>query len=284
MKYALDALDDKQLARPDRLILISPMIGITSFARFAGIAALPALLPAFAKAAWLGILPEFNPFKYNSFPVNGARQSYRLTAALQNQMTRAGRDGLLDRLPPVLTFQSVVDFTVSTRAIISRLYAQLPANGSELVLFDINRAAALGVLLRSASETVLSRILAPPPRKFRTVIITNASADTYKVVEKVTEAGAVSEQTSELALAFPTGIFSLSHVALPFPMTDALYGMEPDKSEDYGVNLGAISPRGERGVLIVNLDALLRVSSNPFFPYVLERIDQVIAAPVRASR
>ena len=140
-----------------------------------------------------------------------------------------------------------------------------------------------GPLLRSASETVLSRILAPPPRKFRTVIITNASADTYKVVEQVTEAGATSEQTSELALAFPPGIFSLSHVALPFPMSDALYGMEPDKSEDFGVNLGAISPRGERGVLIVNLDALLRVSSNPFFPYVLERIDQAIAAPVRAS-
>jgi hypothetical protein len=189
----------------------------------------------------------------------------------------------LDRLPPVLTFQSVVDFTVSTRAIISGLYAHLPANGSELVLFDINRGATLGPLLRSASETVLSRILAPPPRKFRTVIITNASADTYKVVEKVTEAGATSEQTSELALAFPPGIFSLSHVALPFPMSDSLYGMEPDKSEDFGVNLGAISPRGERGVLIVNLDALLRVSSNPFFPYVLERIDQAIAAPVRAS-
>jgi alpha-beta hydrolase superfamily lysophospholipase len=283
MKYALDALDDKRLARPDRLILISPMIGITSFARFAGIAALPALLPAFAKAAWLGILPEFNPFKYNSFPVNGARQSYRLTAALQDRIARAARGGLLDRLPPVLTFQSVVDFTVSTRAIISGLYSLLPANGSELVLFDINRGATLGPLLRSASETVLSRILAPPPRKFRTVIITNASSDTYKVVEKVTEAGAVSEQTSELALAFPPGIFSLSHVALPFPMSDSLYGMEPDKSEDFGVNLGAISPRGERGVLIVNLDALLRVSSNPFFPYVLGRIDQAIAAPVRAS-
>ena len=99
----------------------------------------------------------------------------------------------------------------------------------------------------------------------------------------LTEAGAVSEQTRELALAFPSGIFSLSHVALPFPMSDALYGMEPDKSEDFGVNLGAISPRGERGVLIVNLDALLRVSSNPFFPYVLDRIDQAIAAPVRAS-
>jgi alpha-beta hydrolase superfamily lysophospholipase len=51
-------------------VLISPMIGITVFARFVGFAALPAILPAFAKAAWLGIVPEFNPFKYNSFPVN----------------------------------------------------------------------------------------------------------------------------------------------------------------------------------------------------------------------
>jgi hypothetical protein len=48
---------------------------LTRFARFAGLAALPSILPAFAKSAWLAILPEFNPFKYNSFPVNVARQS-----------------------------------------------------------------------------------------------------------------------------------------------------------------------------------------------------------------
>ena len=76
------------LAQADRLILVSPMIGITSFARFAGLAALPAMFPAFAKAAWLGILPEFNPFKYNSFPVNGAGQSHRLTVALQDRLAR----------------------------------------------------------------------------------------------------------------------------------------------------------------------------------------------------
>jgi len=181
----------------------------------------------------------------------------------------------------------VVDFTVSTRAIISALYAHLPANGSELVLFDINRASTVGPLLRTASETVLSRILSNPPRKFRTTIITNAGPDKNEVVEQVTEAGAVSEQSRELALAFPPGIFSLSHVALPFPMTDALYGLEPDKTEKFGVNLGSIAPRGERGVLIVNLDALLRVSSNPFFPYVLGRIEEGIAegaTPARAPR
>ena len=273
VKYALDAIDDERLARPDRLILISPMIGITAFARFVGIAALPAMFPAFAKAAWLGIVPEFNPFKYNSFPVNGARQSHRLTAALQDRLVRANREGGLDRLPPILTFQSVVDFTVSTRAVISGLYALLPANGSELVLFDLNRAAKLSPLLRSAAETTLSRILADPPRNFRTAIITNAGPDTYEVVERVIEAGAVSEQVRPLGMAFPTGLFSLSHVALPFPMNDSLYGMQPDNNDEFGINLGAIAPRGERGVLILNLDALLRASSNPFHPYLLERIE-----------
>ncbi len=42
LKYALDALGDDRLQRADRLVLISPMIGITGFARFAGLASLPA--------------------------------------------------------------------------------------------------------------------------------------------------------------------------------------------------------------------------------------------------
>jgi alpha-beta hydrolase superfamily lysophospholipase len=46
MKYALDALGDKALTRPDRIVLISPMIGITAFARFAGFFGWPAVFPA----------------------------------------------------------------------------------------------------------------------------------------------------------------------------------------------------------------------------------------------
>jgi alpha-beta hydrolase superfamily lysophospholipase len=283
LKYALDAIDDPHLAQADRLILISPMIGITAFARFAGLAALPAVFPAFAKAAWLGILPEFNPFKYNSFPVNGARQSHRLTATLQDRLAAAARDGRMQHMPPILTFQSVVDFTVSTRAVISSLYALLPPNGSELVLFDLNRAAKISSgLLRNASETVLTRILPDPPRNYRTTIIANVADDRQDVAERVTEAAATSQWTRELGLAFPPGLFSLSHVALPFPMNDALYGLEPDEQENFGVNLGAIAPRGERGVLIVDLDALVRVSSNPFFPYMAERLEQGMARSLRA--
>ncbi|WP_408380566.1 alpha/beta hydrolase [Paraburkholderia caledonica] len=120
MKYALDSVEDSSLVRPARVILVSPMIGVTRYARFAGLAALPALLPPFEKAAWLGIVPEFNPFKYNSFPVNAARQSHRLTIELQQQIARLARGRSLGGLPPVLTFQSVLDFTVSTSAIVDR--------------------------------------------------------------------------------------------------------------------------------------------------------------------
>jgi alpha-beta hydrolase superfamily lysophospholipase len=276
MKYVLDAIGDDKLTRPDRIVLISPMIGITAFARFAGLLGLPAVLPAFAKAAWLSVLPEFNPFKYNSFPVNAARQSSLLARSLQAQLARYERDGRLAGLPPILTFQSVVDFTVSTRAIVSSLYAHLPANGSELVLFDLNRSAKLGLLLRPSADTVLDDLLPAPPRRFKSTIVTNTGPDSGEVEARVVEAGAVTAQSRALGLFYPRDVFSLSHVAVPFPPSDGLYGSQPDPAEQFGVNLGAMASQGERGILIVSLDFLSRTASNPFFPFMLERIEDGI--------
>jgi hypothetical protein len=191
-------------------------------------------------------------------------------------------------LPPVLTFQSVVDFTVSTQAIVDALYVHLPENGSELVLFDLNRSAKFGPLLRASNDNVLARLLPAPPRRYRTTIITNASPDTREVVAQVTPAGGTTVQARPLGLEFPLEVFSLSHLALPFPLTDSLYGLQPDSSdEDFGVQLGALSTRGERGILIVSLDSLFRMSSNPFFPYLRERVDEGIGGgvntPMRAA-
>lgn len=276
LKYVLDTIENPALAPPDQIILISPMVGITAFARFAGLAGAPAILPAFAKTAWLSNLPEFNPFKYNSFPVNGARQSYRLTQVLQQQILRHARNDQLLKLPPILTFQSVMDYTVSARAVVSGLYVHLPANGSELVLFDVNRSAKLGLLLRPASETMLPRILPAPPRRFRTTVITNIFPHSSEVLERVMDVGSDSERERALGLHYPDDAFSLSHVALPFPPSDGLYGYDPDLVENFGVRLGAIAARGESGALIVDLDALLRMSSNPFFPYMIGRIEECI--------
>ena len=85
--------------------------------------------------------------------------------------------------------------------------------------------------------------------------------------------------TSRPDLSYPPGVFSLSHLAIPFLLSDPLYGLEPDTTEDYGANLGAMATRGERGTLIVSIDSLARMSSNPFFPYLLTRVEEGIDRP-----
>ncbi|KNE26458.1 alpha/beta hydrolase [Achromobacter spanius] len=273
---AMEAIDDPSLARPDRLILISPMIGITQFARFAGLAGLPAILPAFAKAAWLNIVPEFNPFKYNSFPVNAARQSYELTNVLQENIALRQRQGTLAALPPILTFHSVLDFTVSTRALVNALYARLPPNGSDLVLFDLNRATKLGPLFRRGVDWSLARSLPGEPCNYRLTIVTNASAESSDMVERISERCETRVTELPIGMRYPRDIYSLSHVALPFPTDDSLYGQHPDNIEEYGISLGALSIRGEVGALIGGMDSLARLTSNPFYAYLIHRVDEVI--------
>ncbi|VUC78195.1 membrane protein [Raoultella terrigena] len=276
LKYALDELDDNALPEPQQIVLLSPMIGVTAFARFAGLTGLPAVFPAFARAAWLNVVPEFNPYKYNSFPVKAARQSWLLTQALQEQIVQASRSQRLAALPPVLTFQSVMDSTVSTRAVVDSLYRYLPQNGSELVIFDINQAANLRALFRPALYSAVSALLPPAPRQYSTTVITNASPTTYETVARTTPAGEKAERVTPLNLAWPQDMYSLSHVAVPFPLNDSLYGREPTEKNLYGISIGTISLRGETSSLSVGLDTLMRVTSNPFFPFMMARIDQRI--------
>jgi alpha-beta hydrolase superfamily lysophospholipase len=276
MKYTLDALDAPSLRKPQQVILLSPMIGVTAFARFAGFAGLPALLPAFAKAAWLNISPEYNPYKYNSFPVNAARQSWLLTKALQEQIGREARENRLENLPPVLAFQSVMDSTVSTRAVVTGLFDQLPANGSELVVFDINQAASFRPLFKPSSWTATSALLPVAQRRYGVTIITNADAHSFSTVAKITPAGSTRETVVPLAQAWPQDVYSLSHVAVPFPPDDDLYGREPGVKNRYGISLGTIALWGETSVLSVGKEALMRVTSNPFYGYMQERINSRI--------
>ena len=271
LKHALDAIEDARLPQADRLVLLSPMVGVTAFARFAGLAGLPAFLPRFARAAWLDVLPEFNPFKFNSFPVNAARQTHRLPAALQAQLDRLARDGRLATLPPVLTFQSVVDATVSTPAVLSRLYALLPDNGSELVLFDINRSVKFGPLFAAGADGALDRMLPAAARRHAVTVVGN-DGDSLAAVARRIPAGGTQAEIRPLGVEWPRAIYSLSHVALPFPAGDGLYGGEPDPADALGVALGAIAVRGERGVLVMDANHFARITWNPFFPYLLERV------------
>lgn len=279
LDYSLDALDDPELAPATRLVLISPMIGVREYARYADVAGWPAMLPPLARTAWSDVLPEFNPFKYNSFTLNAARQAYLLSSRVQQRMNAQENAKRLNELPPILCFQSVVDDTVDATAVISALFAKLPENDSEVVLFDVNRAVHFGPLLSVSADTTLKRMWPAGSQRYRTIIIGNPSGTADGVIAQVIEPGDMQADTQPLPLRYPASIFSLSHIALPFPETDSLYGSTPDSSENYGVHLGALALRGERGVLVVNTNMLTRVSFNPFFPYMLQKIDQYIDTP-----
>jgi alpha-beta hydrolase superfamily lysophospholipase len=273
LEYALETLDDPTLAKPDQLVLISPMVGITSFARFAGVLGWPAVFPGFAKAAWLDTPPEYNPFKYNSFPVNAARQSSQLVDAVRDDLLERAEENDLARFPRVLAFQSALDSTVFTTALVDNLFVLLPQNGSELVLFDRNRNADAGPLVRPDVDAMIEMLSRPVNRPYAFTVIGVSAEGSYA---RTLEAGATKFADVLLPQVYPADMVSLSHVALPFPMNDGLYGTEPDAGEDFGVRLGTVAVRGERGALVVSADTLMRASCNPFFDYLLGRVDATL--------
>ena len=224
LKHALDELEQGHALRNTRLVLISPMIGVPSFAWLARVISFLGPIPYFEKARWLDVFPEYNPFRYNSFPANAGLQSWRISTDVQAQVLRLGSAGRLKDLPPVLAFQSLVDSTVSTAAVVHALFDQLDANGSELVLFDINRLSGLEPFIDPAAATILSRLTDLSARRYGRALVTNAGQASLDVVERSIRADRTDIVTRPLGLAWPPDMFSLSHVALPFPPDDDVYG------------------------------------------------------------
>ena len=259
---------------PDRVILISPMIGVSPMARFAR--AISALGPVVPKARWLDVFPEYNPYKYVSFPANAGAQTSRVTGALFEQLTRLAAAGKLDRMPRVLAFQSAVDTTVSTPAVVYDFFDRLgEGRGHQLVLFDLNRQARIDAFTKPG--VLLPRIEAAARRGYEVTLVTNTDEDTAEVSAISRAAGSDSMVRQPIGLSWPAGMFSLSHIALPFPEDDPVYGGSGDAAERGGVSLGRLTPRGEKDVLIVPIEALMRVSWNPFFTYLLDQIDRAVA-------
>jgi len=271
VKHQLDALEDPTLPRADRIVLLSPMIGISPAAALSRVLDSLSFIPYFGKSAWTDVQPEFNPFKYSSFPLNGAVQTHALTAAIADGIMRLKASGRLAGMPPILAFQSVLDATVSTAAVVDTLFNHLPANGSELVLFDLNRLAALSTVFKPGDRAFLGTLFGREPRTYRLVVITNANTDSHDVVQRSVAPGSRDIAEEPTGLKYPPWVFSLSHIAVPFPIDDPVYGLEPDESESYGIRLGTLAPHGERSALLVSLEQLARIGSNPFYPYLEKR-------------
>jgi len=271
VNYALSVLKDSTLPPVAGLVLISPSIGVTPVAALAKWQERLGRLLGLNKLAWNSILPEYDPFKYNSFAVNAGNQVYRITNEIQSRIEAIGIAGKLNRFPPILAFQSVVDATVSAKAVVDRLFKKLPINEHELVLFDINRVSEVEQVLIKNPKSDIEAMFHDANLPFTLSLVTNASEKSFDIVVRQKQPGNSKINRISLGLKWPRGLYSLSHIALPFPMNDPLYGkLTPD--DGTVIHLGNTDLRGERGVLQIPADDMLRLRWNPFYPYMEKRM------------
>jgi alpha-beta hydrolase superfamily lysophospholipase len=273
VEYTLSSLDDDSLPRPSGVILLSPEIGISGIAALAVWQGRLGHLLGLEKLAWNDLLPEYDPYKYGSFAVNAGDLAHRITVQIQKQLDRLQGNSKLESLPPILAFQSGVDATVTASALVANLFDRIPPANHELVLFDINRRAQIDIWLKQDPRTVFDPLLKKGARSFNLTVVENENAGSNRVVARTTARGEDAPSTVTSLNEWPEGIYSLSHVALPFPPDDPVYG-GPMAGESPGIQLGNLAPRGERGVLYVTGTDILRLRWNPFFDYVEERVLQ----------
>ena len=275
VNYSLDALKDHDLRVPDSLVLISPAIGVSSVAALAVWQSRLAMIPGLEKLAWNSIGPEYDPYKYTSFAVNAGDLMYRLTLVIDEKFAQLGSQAT--RFPRILAFLSMVDATVSTGAVVTHLLDRVNNPGNELVLFDLNRSKKLEPFIGKDPTDDFRSLLSRHENRYSLSLVTNESPETDHVVWRRWPIASSRATTVPTGLRWPDHVYSLSHVALPFPPTDDLYGVRPETRD--GLHIGLLDSRGEKGVLNVPAGDMLRLRYNPFYDLMQQRIDEFLTEP-----
>ncbi|HQR69667.1 MAG TPA: alpha/beta fold hydrolase [Burkholderiaceae bacterium] len=284
LQYALDGLEDATLRRPDRVLLISPAIELTRVAALASIIDIASVvpIPLLEKVRWQEIAAEYDPYKFNSFPVNASRQVNRATKTLQRALERARKSGAIARMPAVTAWQSVVDSTVGSTGTVDVLFSALSGPQHRLVLFDVNRGESFASVQRPAARALIERV-AGGPRGYTLDIVTNSDRERERVVlHRLLPDG--TRTPIETDLTWPRDLVSLGHVALPFPPDDPVYGFRPGSGRDGIPSIGSWLLRGESGATTISLGALTRLRSNPFWSLITQQIGEQVDADLARLR
>jgi hypothetical protein len=178
-------------------------------------------------------------------------------------------------MPRILAFQSVADATVSTPAVVNALFRRLAPEGHALVFFDINRYAEAEPLFDPAARAVRGNLFGGPPLPFDLTALVNEDAQSAAVVALHRRAGATGTTREPTGLAWPSNVFSLSHIAVPFPPDDPVYGATRPAHPAL-IFLGRPEVLGERGLLAVSPSVLMRLRHNPFFAYMEKRLEEFL--------
>ena len=268
LNYTLKALEDKSTSRvPNSLVFYSPAIGVSKAAPFAVWQSRMGYLFGLPKLEWNSLLPEYDPFKYGSFAVNAGDQVYRLAKEVQKQFDFLAKHPSKKAFPPVLSFSSIVDSTVSVPAVIDKLFNRLPKGKHTLVLFDINHNFDRNHFVKpTLSNSIESLQNTAINENYTFELISNIHTKN-RTVERIVN----HKEVTPLPHEWSKGLYSLSHLAMPISPNDPLYGNE-DALKSPGIQLGHLAIYGETGVLQISSATLLRQRWNPFHGYIRGRV------------
>ena len=272
LNYSLKAISDNTLKSPKQLFFFSPAIGVSKMGVLSAWHKTLSWMDYFEKFRWLDVLPEYDPAKYNSFSKNAGRQVYLLTIENKNLIDQVIEDSLQNRLPSMIAFQSLADATVIPKDLIE-MYQKIGSSKDELFVFDVNRMY---------SDFMQKSVLNNDPRNIEFeqsdkpvlhMLINNLVYDSIHgpiacgVYEKINTDSLIDVYPNHHGY-WPAEFFAMSHVAVPISPDNGAYGA-------FSI-MGKLRVKGERNVLLVSSDDIMRIRYNPFFDLMSREISDFI--------
>ena len=217
---------DTSLRPPTRVLLFSAAVELVPAAALTPILDMFAKLPfdAFEKVNWQSIGPEYDPYKFVSFPVNASRQVYHATRRLQRSLLDAEQAGRLGQLASVVAFQSAVDSTVGTHGVADD--GVRAAEGRPAPAGPVRRQPPPALRPRAPAGVHRARARRDA-RHGRRHASAHAGArhqprsvDTDEVELREYAPGQATPVVTAPGLAWLPSLVSVGHVSVPFPPDD----------------------------------------------------------------
>lgn len=139
----------------------------------------------------------------------------------------------------------------------------------------------MSLLFQQQTERLETRSDLP----YRLTVITNLARVPNRMAQRTKAPRSSEIDSTALTVAWPPGVYSLTHVAVPFSFDDPVYGANENPNSFYhGLPLGRLQPRGETHLLTAPLSQLMRLRYNPFFGYLEQRVVLEIDHTMGGSR
>jgi hypothetical protein len=150
-------------------------------------------------------------------------------------------------------------------------------------LFDINRYADIEPIMVENPSAWIDPMRKRLNHSFMLTLFSKKDRTDEQMTAASRMPGSATVEVCATDLAWPEGVYSLAHVALPFRPDDPVYGGDA-AGPSPGIKLGNLALRGEKKVLQIPASDMLRLRYNPFHAYLEQRMLTFIGLETEAPQ